>query len=197
MSHNRKLKKPPRPITQARLRDYAGWYLERFTCSAAHLRRLMAQKCRDSAHLFDTDREQMAQWVETVLAECVSIGTLDDAAYARGRAQSLLRKGKPVHFIRADLAARGVDACHIAAALEVLAEDHADTNRLAAIAYARRRRFGPYRSKPETADTRQKEHAAMVRAGFGYDLVRNILEGSGVRDQESEVRARPSPTSDP
>ena len=179
MRQDRKLKKPPRPITEARLRHYAGWYLERFTCSTAHLRKLMGQKCRESARLFDTDPELMAQWVETVLAECSALGALDDAAYARGRAQSLLRKGKPLHFMRADLAARGVETCHITAAIDALADQNAgeDTNRLAAIAYARRRRFGPYRTRPETADTRQKECAAMMRAGFGYDLALSVLKG--------------------
>lgn len=199
MKQDRKPKKPPRPITEDRLRHYAGRYLERFTCSTAHLRRLMTQKCRDSARLSDIDTALTAQWIETVLAEYTSLGALDDGAYACGRAQSLLRKGKPVRFIRADLAARGLSTSHITAAIGVLAEDHPDEHpdHRAAVAYAKRRRFGPYRSKPETTETRQKERAAMMRAGFGYDLARSILEGSGVRDQESEVRARASPTSDP
>ena len=176
MNHNRKLKKPPRPITEDRLRHYVRWYLERFTCSTAHLRKLMAQKCRQSAQLSDTDPQLMAQWVETILADYTALGALDDGAYARTRAQSLLRKGKPVHFIRADLTARGISASHIAPAIEALADADEKTNHLAAIAYARRRRFGPYRRRPETAETRQKEHAAMMRAGFSYDLARRVLD---------------------
>lgn len=179
MRQDRKLKKPPRPITQDRLRHYAGWYLERFTCSTAHLRKLMARKCRESARLFDSDPDLTAQWVETVLAEFTALGALDDGAYARGRAQSLLRKGKPVPFIRADLAARGVEASYIVAAINFLADQHEgeNTNRLAAIAYARRRRFGPYRNKPETDEIRQKECAAMMRAGFSYELTLSVIRG--------------------
>ena len=46
----------------------------------------------------------------------------------------------------------------------------------AALAYARRRRLGPFAVKPVDPKSKQKAFAAMLRAGHAYTIVRQILD---------------------
>jgi regulatory protein len=65
-----------------------------------------------------------------------------------------------------------VDRTTIAAALEGEDGDEA----AAARALARRRRLGPYRPG-ERAPYRDKDLAALARAGFRYDVARAVVDG--------------------
>jgi regulatory protein len=47
----------------------------------------------------------------------------------------------------------------------------------AAWRYARRRRLGPYRTK-ERAEKRERDVAALCRAGFGFSLAAKVIDGS-------------------
>ncbi len=56
-------------------------------------------------------------------------------------------------------------------------EDSADAEFQAALAYAKRRRLGPYRIPPDdNHPRRQKDLASMGRAGFAFDIARQILD---------------------
>ena len=46
----------------------------------------------------------------------------------------------------------------------------------AAIALARRRRLGVYRLAAARADYRDRDLAALARAGFSYDIARRVIE---------------------
>ena len=55
----------------------------------------------------------------------------------------------------------------------------------AARALARRRRLGPWRGPAERAARREKDLAALARAGFGLDLARQVIDADedGAADQ--------------
>jgi regulatory protein len=46
----------------------------------------------------------------------------------------------------------------------------------AAITLARRRRFGPFGDGADDPGVRQKQIAAMIRAGHGFDVARRIVD---------------------
>ena len=177
--------KRPRRVTRDYLMNYATWYLERFAASRARLEKLMRGKIRLSVAEYGTDPEEAVQWMNSVLSACEKAGFINDDAYARGRARSLLRKGKAMRVIAADLSARGIASDQIDDAIRDLRAEAdqaayeevrgTDPNIAAAAAYARRRRLGPWRRPDIREEKREKDMAALARQGFGYDTATRII----------------------
>jgi regulatory protein len=116
---------------------------------------------------------------------------LDDRAYAEARVRTLHRRGDSARLITAKLRAKDLDPDVIEAALAALAEDVAEPELEAAAALARRRRLGPYRTSAHKG-SRNKDLAALARAGFAYDVARRVIEAETVEDLEAAA-AEPSP----
>lgn len=190
-----KRRKRPRKATADYLENAALHYLQRFASSAASLRRVLLRKVQLSAAEHGTDPEEGARMVDALVARYQAAGLLDDAAYAAGRARSLHRQGGSTRMIRAKLAAKGVGAAEVAAAVEDLAEDAGGNPDLAAcVALARRRGFGPFRrpalsARPvDPAERRMKELAALARAGFSFDVAARVVDAEDGAALEDEVR---------
>jgi len=173
----------PRKITPARLENIALHHLDRFATSANNLRRVLSRRAQKSAyHHEDTDLEECATWIDNLISRYQECGLLDDPAYARAQAISHNRRGKSLRAIRALLSQKGVTAPDIDVALEGLNEDHVDADLAAAIAYARRRRIGPYRTKDIDDKGLEKELSALARSGFSYGIARRIVTAETVED---------------
>ncbi len=84
------------------------------------------------------------------------------------------------------LARKWVAAAVIEEAVEGLAENHRDPDLAAALTYARRRRFGPYRTRQINDKEREKELAALARAGFSYAIAARIIAADTVEDLDGE-----------
>jgi regulatory protein len=154
------------------LESWALFYLERYASSAENLRRVLLRRARrrisgDAQHL-----AAAAALIDALVARYSAAGLIDDAAYAAGRAESLHRRGHSRQAIRARLAEKGVAAAVATEALVRLAEGAADLDLVAACAFARRRRLGPYRRGP--ADP-ARELRAFARAGFGRNIAEAVL----------------------
>lgn len=149
-------------------------YLERFASSSTHLKRVLMRKVTRSARAHGTDPGEGERLIDALLARYLAAGLLNDAIYAAQRAQSLQRRGVSRHGIRGRLAVKGVEGEIIDAALGALADP--DESEFAAICVLmRRRRLGPYRPPEARAAHRQKDLAALARAGFGLGLARRAL----------------------
>ncbi|HVH80089.1 MAG TPA: RecX family transcriptional regulator [Stellaceae bacterium] len=162
-------------IDSALIERWALNYLGRFASSAANLRRVLLRRAR--RRLFE-DREAIAAAaaiIEALVARYQASGLVDDAAYAAGRARSRVRRGQSLRRIRAGLAAKGVSAEAAETAIDSLRDD-GEPDLIAACAFARRRRIGPYRRRPEPSDQdRAKELAAFARAGFSRAVAEAVL----------------------
>jgi regulatory protein len=176
----------PKKATAKHLENVALWYLQRFAASADSLRLVLLRRVGKSVRAHDTDRAEGAALVEDIVARFRASGLLDDRLYAEGRARSLHRRGISVRGIRARLGAKGVGAGDIEAALAALSEDAAEPDLAAAIAYASRRRIGPYRRGGDRAAMRERDLAALARQGFGYDIARRVIETASVEELEAE-----------
>jgi len=161
-------------IDEALLERWALHYLERFSSSAANLRRVLMRRVRQRAGADTELVARMAPAIAALAARYVAAGLIDDAAYAAARAELRHRRGESVRRIRADLAAKGVEAEVSATALAALRAAVPETDLAAACAFARRRRLGPYRRNAAPAD-RLRELAAFARAGFGRREAEAVL----------------------
>ena len=183
-------RKIPRQTTAQYLENSALYHMERFSSSAANLRKIMMAKVERSARSYDTDREEGAVQVEDIIARFLRSGLLDDEIYAITKARSLHRRGASSRAIHAKLVAKGVDRSTIQKALVALEGEDPDPEFTAAITFARKRRIGPFRRgprsgtaaedyKPEDQKVREKELASMGRAGFCFDMARRIVDAEG------------------
>ena len=181
-------RKPPKKATARHLENVALWYLQRFAASADSLRRVLMRRVEKSVRAHDTDRAEGAEFVEDIIARFRRSSLLDDRVYAEGRTLSLHRRGISTNGIRARLAAKGVGAEDIAAALAILRDETEDPDLAAAIAYARRRRIGPWRTRGDRDKLKDRDLAALARQGFGYDIARKVIEAEDTDALEDEAR---------
>ena len=177
-------RKPPRAITPEYLDKAALFYLERYASSAENLARVLMRRGEKAARAGISDREEGRRLVAALVERYRARGLLNDRTYAEGRAKSLLRQGRPRAAIARRLAAKGVESEAIDSALGSLTEESADPDLAAAITYARRRRLGPWRLKDRAAH-RERDLAALGRAGFSYEMARKVVAAETVEELEA------------
>lgn len=157
----------PQPLTPTRLEELALAYVARFATTQAKLRQYLQRKLRERGWGADG-----APPVEQLVARYVESGYVDDAAWARMKTGSLLRRGYGARRVGEALGQAGVDETLRAQARPGLSEQ-----RRAALVLARRRRFGPYAVQAtDDRKVRDKQLAAMLRAGHPLDIARRIVE---------------------
>jgi regulatory protein len=180
-------RRAPKKATATHLGNVALWYLQRFAASADSLRKVLMRRVEKSARAHGTDREEGAALVEDIITRFRESGLLDDRVYAEGRTLGLHRRGVSTRGIRARLAAKGVGADDIDAALRALSDETPEPDLAAAIAYARRRRIGPWRKDNDRDERRERDLAALARQGFDYDTARRVIEAESAAALEEEL----------
>lgn len=167
-------KRAPKPLDSARLEELALSYVARFATSAAKLDGYLRRKLRERGWAGEGEAP-----VAALVERYVALGYVDDEAFARARTGSLLRRGYGQRRIAQALGAAGIGE-------EVRAEVQPDQSaqRRAALALAIKRRFGPFGDRPADRAAREKQVAAMLRAGHPLDSVRELV------DAPSEAAAR-------
>jgi len=147
-----------------RLRNAAFGYLGRYATSAQNLRRVLARKAR---RIDGLDAASAAGIIDEVVAFCIASGLVDDAAFAAMKVSSGLRQGLSRARMAAILSAKGVPATLARESLP------AGDDLSGALRLARRRRLGPWRTRPaENAVLR--DAAALARAGYPPSLARRV-----------------------
>jgi regulatory protein len=184
----------PRPITATSLEKVATRYLERFAGSTADLRRVLLRRVRRAAEdddrtAVEARRAEGAGLVEALLAKLQSAAILDDRRYAETKAASLNRRGGSRRAVAARLAQHGIERDLIGEAIDAMAEAGGDADLLAAGAFAKRRRLGPYRPGEPTAASRLKDLAALARAGFDQGTARRVLSCRDPAEVEALLQA--------
>jgi regulatory protein len=162
------------------------YYLERYASSAENLRRVLMRRVERSARAHDTDRDEGAEVIDGIIQRFKEWGYLDDKAYAEMRVGSLFRRGTSRRGIRYQLSMKGVSEDAIDAALETVFENEVDPDRRSAIAYACRRRIGPWR-KDNRETFRDRDLAALGRQGFAYGIARWIVEADSPEACEASL----------
>ncbi|MCB8883255.1 RecX family transcriptional regulator [Acidisoma cellulosilytica] len=181
-------------LDAASLREAALAYTARYGGTAAALARALDRRIRRWADarlsVENADREGinaqaaiLRQQAAKLVAGLAASGAVNDQAFAEGRARRLRRAGRSRRAVLAHLAAKGVDAAQAGAAVP---EDDA-AELAAALAFARRRRIGPFSATDEDLppDEQNRVLAAFGRAGFSGATARRIL--SYERDEAEDL----------
>jgi regulatory protein len=162
---------PPVP-TPATLHEAALRHLGRYAATAAGLVRVLDRRVDRWARAAGAEAETMRAAriaVREVVGRLVAAGLIDDAAFAAGRAARLKKSGHSRRAMAADLGARGIGAEDVRKALP----DDPQAEFGAAVAFARRRRIGPFAAEP-AADPR-RALGMFARAGFSQEVAQRAL----------------------
>jgi regulatory protein len=157
---------PARPLKVADLERLALRYVERYATTRARLTAYLNRKIRERG--WDGEGAPDPAALAERMAE---LRYVDDRAFAEAKAGAMARRGLGARRIGEALRHAGVEQ----ADAEALAPDIAAEARASAIAFARRRRIGPFaREAPDSAQ-REKQIAAMLRAGHAFDIARTVI----------------------
>lgn len=159
--------KSPKPLNSADLRQLALIYVGRYATTRHKLSVYLRRKLRERGW-----EDVAAPAIEALVTEMAESRFVDDRAYAEMKAGGLTRRGYGPRRVRQALQAAGVEAADAADALDGLEAEKA----IAALAFARRRRLGPFSNHGADPDHQRKALAAMLRAGHEYLTARRILD---------------------
>lgn len=169
--------RPPRPLDAVRLDEVALAYVARFATSAARLEAYLVRKLRERGWEGEAPPEP-----RLVAARYVALGYVDDEAYARAKSGGLLRRGYGPRRVSQALQAAG-----IAGEVREAVPAGEGAARRAALAMARKRRFGPFAAEQPDRAKRAKQIAAMLRAGHSFDSARQLVEAESPERAEEWV----------
>jgi regulatory protein len=161
-------RRQPKPLDGPKLEELALAYVARFATSAARLERYLVRKLRERGWEGEREPEPAA-----IAARFVEFGYIDDEAYARAKSGSLLRRGYGPRRVSQALGEAGIST-----AIREETRPGAGEARRAALALARKRGFGPFGPEPPDRPRREKQIAAMLRAGHSLDSAREMVDAA-------------------
>jgi regulatory protein len=160
-----------RKVTEQRLMNVGVFHLGRYAASVEGLRRVLARRVRrwvrDGAEV-DGDADRL---VEAVVARLRVAGLLDDERLAGAKVASLRRAGASARAIDAKLRRAGLGAEVVKRATAT----EATTDAAAVWTWARRKKLGVFREGPRE-ERRQRDLAALVRAGFSFREAKAVVD---------------------
>ena len=172
-------KKLPKPVSARSLQWLSKRHLERYLASETQLRRVLMRRVNRRLRSFpEDDREVMVALVEAEVKRCVDAGLVNDRTLSQMWVERLRNRGDSTLSIQKKLRQKGISSQLIQESLERMdSQIEGNAALRCALAYAKRRGLGPFRRNPEIRQTRrQKDTAAMMRAGHAYEHIRQVIE---------------------
>lgn len=159
-----------RPYDAKSLERSALRYVERFATTRGKLADYLTRKLRERGWA-----EEVAPPVEALVERFADLGYIDDRAWGEAKAASMARRGLGARRVRQTLGAAGIAGEDMAAIDEdVVAGGAIDS----AVAFARRKRIGPFGPPVDDRAAIERVIGQMVRAGHSPMLARRIATTS-------------------
>jgi len=174
--------------TRADLERAAHRYLQRYETTQAHLRTVLERRARRGQKASSAEGEPSApigHWIEEIVARCVEMRLVDDGRFAEGMVRRLHRQGASHRASWQKLRQKGVPEGLIAEQLGSAPDEQRELH--AACLLARKRRLGPWRDAAERPERRERDLAALGRAGFSFAIAARIIDAASP-DELPEAR---------
>lgn len=172
-------RRPLPPLNSADLERFALRYVERYATTRAKLATYLSRKVRERG--WDGEKSPDPDALAERMAE---LGYVNDRLYAESKAGAMARRGLGARRVREALRFAGVEAEDT----EALAPSIEAEGVSSAIAFARRKRIGPFGREMADRALQQKQMAAMIRAGHAPALARAIVRMVPGDDPEATLR---------
>lgn len=151
-------------LDAAALERLALRYVERFATTRGRLTAYLLRKVRERGwEGEDADPAALAQ-------KLADLGYIDDRAFGEARAAAMGRRGLGMRRVTGALREAGLAEEDRAAIVPDVDTRAVET----ALAFARRRRIGPFARVQADRTEREKHIAAMIRGGHDFTLARRI-----------------------
>jgi regulatory protein len=179
VGRQRKVQKTDTPHKPDRLflETAALRYLNRFDVPVSKLRQKLEERVlrtfeltREHPLMVDVRRE-----MDEVLERLVATGVLNDARFARIRAESLRSRGASRRGVAEKLRSAGLDGDAIRGALDEVDDGTSEPDLAAACRLVRRRKLGWCRPVELRKERLARDLAVLARAGFSYDIAVRAL----------------------
>ncbi len=170
-------KRPSPTLTSVRLRQLAEDYVGRFGGPSSNLRRVLLRHVDKAQRAEQFGAEDVPGWlgqIQGIIDEFVQAGALDDGRYAQHAARIWTDRGLAPRATAFRLMQKGITSEDIRGAIAELG-DAREVEWQAALQLAKRRRLGPFRSPEQRLERRQKDAAALARAGFSGAVVWKLV----------------------
>lgn len=154
------------PLTASDLDRLALRYVERFATTRGRLADYLRRKIRERGWAEDCPADP-----DAVAQRMADRGYINDRLYAEAKAGSMARRGLGARRVAEALRHAGVESADVEAV-----SPHVEAEAVAAaLAFARRKRIGPFATEACDRAQQQKQLAAMLRAGHPLPLSRRII----------------------
>lgn len=158
--------RPLKPLNRSDLDRLALRYVERFATTRGKLSDYLRRKVRERGWAEDEPADTAA-----VAQRMADLGYVDDRLYAEAKAGAMGRRGLGARRIGEALRHAGLDQDDTADLAPMIADNSINS----ALAFARRKRIGPFAQEAADRPLQQKQLGAMLRAGHALDLSRVIV----------------------
>ncbi|TCP98661.1 regulatory protein [Sphingomonas sp. PP-F2F-A104-K0414] len=159
----------PKPLDAAALEQMALRYVERFATTRGRLTDYLMRKIRERG--WDGGDGAALAEPGDLAQRMADLGYVDDRAFAEQRAAAMQRRGLGARRVAGAFREAGIDEGDAESVAPAIADRAVES----ALAYARRKRIGPYGSGEGDRKLHEKQLAGMLRAGHRFDLARKIV----------------------
>jgi regulatory protein len=139
--------------------------VERYATTCAKLSAYLRRKLKERGWAGEAQPD-----VAALVDRLADLRYVDDGAFAAARTASLMRRGYGPRRVAAALKAAGV--------ADEQPESGGGDRWQAALAFARRKRIGPFATAPVDRPAREKAFAALLRAGHEPAVARRIVQAA-------------------
>jgi regulatory protein len=188
-------KKAKEPTPQ-RLKNIAEYQISQREMSSGGLRDLLKRRMLRFLNTLPSDevedkKNEIEANIETLIEKFISERYIDDARFSELRIRSWRNQGWGLRRIELELRKKGISPEILQVALREVDLENVDidddstriqeADHLAAQTLAQKKRLGPYRTTPMPDDFKEaqkvwrREAGMLARAGFGLDIIQQIL----------------------
>ena len=152
-----------------KLLKYAIYYLSKYSSSKKNLEFILKKKIR---RLSDEKkiRFQLYNEIQIIIKKLENLNLINDQVFVESKIQSLQYQAKSKNYIKQYLLQKGIDKQLIEEQISLFYENNINLEKENALKFAKKRNL------LDNDQDYQKKLSKMARAGFSYDIAKEILK---------------------
>ena len=152
-----------------KLLKYAIYYLSKYSSSKKNLEFILKKKIR---RLSDEKkiRFQLYNEIQIIIEKLEKLNLINDQVFVESKIQSLQHQVKSKNYIKQYLLQKGIDKQLIEDQISLFYENNKNLEKENALKFAKKRNL------LDNDQDYQKKLSKMARAGFSYDIAKEILK---------------------
>ena len=155
-------------MNEKKLLKFAVDYLSKYDSSKKNLLDVLKRKIF-RLDLSGREKSKLIKTLENIIIKLEEYNLIDDNKYCSAKIYSLSRSGKSKNFIVNYLIKKGVDKLEIQNNLQIFEDSNNNWELNSAKFFAKKKKL------LESSDSYEKKLSKMARAGFSYEICKQIL----------------------